>query len=118
MTLTALWSSRTFIVKNVQQYMPGVLNKTGLFVVWLCFTVQASQAQTNFATLNTNGAPFCVFQVKVDNVTGTTWADARIYNKSRSQRHKRAIRSQQLYSDFDEPRCARHKLDIHCNKCV
>lgn len=35
--------------------MPGVL-KNGLFVVWLCFTVQASQAQTNFVTLNTNGA--------------------------------------------------------------
>ncbi len=27
----------------------------------------------------TNGAPFCVFQVKVDNVTGTSWSDARIY---------------------------------------
>jgi len=27
----------------------------------------------------TNGAPVCVFQTKVDNVTGTTWADARIY---------------------------------------
>jgi hypothetical protein len=27
----------------------------------------------------TNGAPFCVFQVKVDNVTGTNWYDARIY---------------------------------------
>ena len=27
----------------------------------------------------TNGAPVCVFQVKVDNVTGTNWSDARIY---------------------------------------
>jgi autotransporter-associated beta strand protein len=27
----------------------------------------------------TNGAPICVFQVKVDNVTGTNWYDARIY---------------------------------------
>jgi autotransporter-associated beta strand protein len=27
----------------------------------------------------TNGAPACVFQVKVDNVTGTNWSDARIY---------------------------------------
>jgi hypothetical protein len=27
----------------------------------------------------TNGNPFCVFQVKVDNVTGTNWYDARIY---------------------------------------
>ena len=27
----------------------------------------------------TNGAPFCVFQVKVDDVTGTDWDDARIY---------------------------------------
>ena len=27
----------------------------------------------------TNGAPFCVFQVKVDNVTGSNWYDARIY---------------------------------------
>jgi autotransporter-associated beta strand protein len=27
----------------------------------------------------TNGAPVCVFQVKVDNVTGTAWSDARIY---------------------------------------
>jgi autotransporter-associated beta strand protein len=27
----------------------------------------------------TNGAPACVFQAKVDNVTGSTWADARIY---------------------------------------
>lgn len=27
----------------------------------------------------TNGNPFCVFQVKVDDVTGTDWTDARIY---------------------------------------
>jgi autotransporter-associated beta strand protein len=27
----------------------------------------------------TNGAPVCVFQTKVDNVTGTSWSDARIY---------------------------------------
>jgi hypothetical protein len=27
----------------------------------------------------TNGYPVCVFQVKVDNVTGTNWSDARIY---------------------------------------
>jgi hypothetical protein len=27
----------------------------------------------------TNGAPACVFQVKVDNVTGPNWYDARIY---------------------------------------
>jgi autotransporter-associated beta strand protein len=27
----------------------------------------------------TNGAPVCVFQAKVDNVTGTSWSDARIY---------------------------------------
>jgi autotransporter-associated beta strand protein len=27
----------------------------------------------------TNGAPLCVFQTKVDAVTGSTWADARIY---------------------------------------
>ena len=27
----------------------------------------------------TNGAPVCVFQTKVDAVTGSTWADARIY---------------------------------------
>jgi hypothetical protein len=27
----------------------------------------------------TNGAPFCVFQVKVDNVTGSNWYDRRIY---------------------------------------
>lgn len=27
----------------------------------------------------TNGSPVCVFQTKVDNVTGSTWADARIY---------------------------------------
>jgi len=27
----------------------------------------------------TNGAPACVFQAKVDNVTGTNWSDARIY---------------------------------------
>jgi autotransporter-associated beta strand protein len=27
----------------------------------------------------TNGDPVCVFQVKVDNVTGTSWFDARIY---------------------------------------
>jgi autotransporter-associated beta strand protein len=27
----------------------------------------------------TNGYPVCVFQVKVDNVTGSTWSDARIY---------------------------------------
>jgi autotransporter-associated beta strand protein len=27
----------------------------------------------------TNDAPVCVFQVKVDNVTGTNWYDARIY---------------------------------------
>jgi hypothetical protein len=27
----------------------------------------------------TNGAPVCVFQVKVDNVTGSNWYDARIY---------------------------------------
>lgn len=27
----------------------------------------------------TNGAPVCVFQVKVDAVTGTAWSDARIY---------------------------------------
>jgi len=26
-----------------------------------------------------NGAPVCVFQTKVDNVTGTNWFDARIY---------------------------------------
>jgi len=26
----------------------------------------------------TNGAPFCVFQTKVDNVTGTNWYDSRI----------------------------------------
>ena len=26
-----------------------------------------------------NGSPVCVFQTKVDNVTGTTWSDARIY---------------------------------------
>ena len=26
-----------------------------------------------------NGAPVCVFQVKVDNVTGSNWDDARIY---------------------------------------
>jgi autotransporter-associated beta strand protein len=27
----------------------------------------------------TNGNPVCVFQTKVDNVTGTSWSDARIY---------------------------------------
>ena len=27
----------------------------------------------------TNGAPVCVFQAKVDNVTGPSWLDARIY---------------------------------------
>jgi hypothetical protein len=27
----------------------------------------------------TNGWPVCVFQAKVDNVTGTAWSDARIY---------------------------------------
>jgi hypothetical protein len=27
----------------------------------------------------TNGAPFCVFQVKADHVTGSKWFDARIY---------------------------------------
>jgi autotransporter-associated beta strand protein len=27
----------------------------------------------------TNGNPVCVFQTKVDNVTGTLWSDARIY---------------------------------------
>jgi len=27
----------------------------------------------------TNGAPVCVFQAKVDSVTGATWSDARIY---------------------------------------
>jgi autotransporter-associated beta strand protein len=27
----------------------------------------------------TNGNPFCVFQVKVDSVTGSSWFDARVY---------------------------------------
>ena len=46
---------RLLIMKNMQKCMSGVLT-TGWFAVWLCFAVQASQAQTNFLTLNTNGA--------------------------------------------------------------